>query len=271
MAKLRRIEQVMIAKYIYGSDHEAIYTRFFVQDGMMELEEDHFGSLLFRLDTGAESPSHLIIGLFIVAMVCKNVCASAKGTLAAIYTSGSAAAAIAWLKLVLARLHNACHVIGCVSSVAPGGTSLVNCVMRGNAYNDLKTKIYPLIVPKDMYVSLEDEDRPGEVMYAHLVFIYDCGEEEVQPAVYVLVSSITHPGTLLNFIRFRFHYARLGFFDRLLERPNGVFPQVGVVKRLGWCLHRDIKNGVVAKKGLQLPVKKLENFYVDIGDSIQFV
>lgn len=271
ISKLRRIEQTVIAKYIYGSDHQAICARFFVQDGMMELEEENYGSLMFRLDTGAESPRNLVIGLFILAMVCKNVCASAKSTLAAIYTSGSVAAALAWLKLVLSRLHEACHVLGCVNSATPGGTCLINCVMRGNSYNDLKTKVYPLIIPKDMFISLEDDDIPGEVMFAYLVFIYECGEAEIKPAVYILVSSITYPNTLIDFIRFRFHHARIGYIDRLLERPNGVFPHVGVVRRLGWCLHRDIKNGVVARKGLQLSVKKLENFYVDIGDSVQFL
>ncbi|AFK83876.1 B46 [miniopterid betaherpesvirus 1] len=270
MARLRRVEEDLVAKYIYGSDHGCTYSRFFVNEGLLGLEPTNLGSLMFRVDTGAESPRTVIVSLFLLAIKCNNVSVATRTLLRTVYSSASASAALDWLELVIDNIHKKIHVVGCVNSVSSGITSMITCVMRGNSYNALKTEIYPLMAPKEMYVDLDGEVRGGEITYVYCVIVYDY-EAEVRASIYIVASFVSHRATLLSILRHRFSLARLLFLDRYVVRPRSVSQCVGVVQRLGWCLRTDIKSGSAVQKNLQIPIIRFESFYTDLGQPFEFI
>lgn len=269
--KLRRIEEALIARYVHGADHRCVYARFFIQDGLIEPERSALGSLLFRLDTGAESPRVVVVGVFMLAAVAANTSAATKAALRALYTAAPATAALEWLALVLPRLHRAVCVLGCLGSVSPGITNMITCTMLGNSYNSLKTEVYPLVVPRECYVDLEVDNRVSEVAQVYLLILYEYNNDETRPAVYVVSTSATHRPTVINLVRHRFSLARLLFLDRCIAACARPPPCLGVVQRLGWCLYNQIKSGTVPHKNAQLPVTKFEEFYTEIGTVYEFV
>lgn len=270
-AKLRKMERAF-AKYIYGADHEAIAIRFFVQEGLLEIETVHYGCLMLRLDTSAESPRYVMISLFFLAIRAANVCSAVRTALSALYTSAPCGAVSSWLEPSIATIHKVVSAVGCMNSVSPGITSLITCVMRGHAYNMLKTEIYPFVFPKDMYVKLDVHGSPEGPLYAYLVIVYNHAGPEPKPNIYIVVSSVRNRSVLLNLLRQRFVTERFLYLDRKIVRPNDASACVGVVQRLGWCDESgDIKTGVLGYKSAQIPVVKLEKFYTDVGTMFEFV
>lgn len=269
-ARLRRVES-FIAKYIYGADHDIAYARFFVQDGLVELEQNSLGTLAFRLETGAELPRHMIVSIFFIAQRIENVSVAVKNTLAAIYTSPAAKAALAWIDLARSRIHNVVCAVGCLNSVSPGVTSLVTCVMRGHAYNTLKTIIYPFSFPKDMYLELGGFESGDGIAQVYCVIIYGYNNAELRPELYIAVTAASHQGTVLNILKHRFAANRFAFLDRFVAGPVRGQNCVGVIRRLGHCLKDDIHQGIVHWKGVQVSVIKIERFCVDLGTELEFV
>ncbi|AAK57094.1 T46 [Tupaiid betaherpesvirus 1] len=260
-----------VAPPVYHADHQAVYTRFFVQEGLLELEHAEPGALLFRLDTGTDSPRLITLSWFSLALKAANVSAATKTTLAALYTQPAWNAASAWLDFARPRLHEALQPVGSLQAVAPGLTSLVTCVMQGNVYNDLKSQIYPLLVLKDYYLALDDDERRGEVMYVYWLIVYP-HNKEAPPSFFVVGTAVRERKTLLALLRRRFASARVTFLERQLRHAlDGGYPCAAVVQRLGWCPNGEVTAGVLTRKAVQLSVFRLEKFYVDLGPACEFV
>lgn len=271
LARLKKTESDLIAKYVYGSDHRATYGRFFTREGLIELEASALGVLMFRLETGADVPSHVVISLFFLAMRCDNVSASVKNALAATYSSPEAVATLQWMDLSLQDIHRVICVVGCINSLSPGTTSLMTCVMNGNVYNSLKSKIYPFVALKDMFLSLDGDDRSAETAHVYFVIIYGYNRGEARPSAYIAVTAAICRDTVLNILRHRFSVNRNHFVDRFITRPREFRRCVGSVMKIGHCSFSDIKNSVVAHKAVNIPVVRLDNFYVSIGEEFEFV
>uniref|UniRef100_A0AAU7E1E1 Capsid triplex subunit 1 n=1 Tax=Hipposideros bat herpesvirus TaxID=3141919 RepID=A0AAU7E1E1_9VIRU len=269
--KLRKIESDVIAKYIYGSNNAATYARFFTRDGLIEFEVSNLGVLMFRLETGAESPAHVIVSLFFIAMRCHNVSASVNAALAAAYSSQEASAALYWLDMSLHRLDEVLCLVGCTNSVSPGTTNMMTCVMNGNVYNTLKSVIYPFLVLKDMFINLDCGDRGAEVAHAYFVIIYAYNRRGNRPSVYIAVTGANCQSTVLNILRHRFAADRYAFADRFVAGRGEIHRCVGTLRKIGYCTFSDIHNGIITHKSTSLPVVRLENFFVSIGDKFSFV
>ncbi|AEV80751.1 capsid triplex subunit 1 [Aotine betaherpesvirus 1] len=256
-------------RYVYGADHQAITGRFFVPDGLVELESQS-GVLMFVFDTGVESPRTVYISLFLLAAKAANVSANTRCVIVGIYSSSMAATVLSWLDGCLQTLHRRLRTLGCVQSASSGITSLLTCVLQGYLYNLLKTEVFSLPVPKDLYFQIEDESRSG-TQYAYLIIIYHCGEGETKPGIYVCTTSVFHLATLVDVIRQRFLRERFDFLNKRITRPSYSVTCTGVIQRLGWCLKEDIHAGVIAHKEAKLPVMRLSQFHVEIGPLHEFV
>uniref|UniRef100_A0AAU7E011 Capsid triplex subunit 1 n=1 Tax=Cardioderma bat herpesvirus TaxID=3141914 RepID=A0AAU7E011_9VIRU len=269
-AKLRKVEDSLIAHYIYAADHKAVFGRFFVQEDLLPLEGDALGSLMFRFNTGAETPQHVVFSLFLLARRCDNVSASTKNTLESVYRGSTVKAVMAWMDMALNDIHRTLCIVGCLNYMSPGITTMITCVMQGNAYNDLKTKIYSLPVPREMYLKLSDEESDDMIAQVYFVIIYGYNNGEIRPSVFMLVTSATHTGTVLNFCRHRFSVERLYYLDAFITRPLNARSCFGYIRRVGWCKFGDIRNGVVSHKTAQIPVVHLGNFCTDLGPALEF-
>lgn len=269
-AKIRKLERSIVRGYVYGSEHAAVSARFFVREGtMMEVEQKHLGVLMFRLDTGIETPDTVLVSLFFVALVAENVSAATRVAIRSAY-GREGEAVLAWLRDGLHRLHRVLHPIGCTNSVTPGVTCLVTCAMRGHCYNLLKTEIYPLLVPKELYLDL-DVDPTEEIRSVYFVITYDYNSDRRgRPAVYVVVTRLRHRQTLLNLLRYRFKVTRFYFLNHVLAGTGPATGYFATVQRLGWFYSREARAGVVACRGGQLPVVRLEKCFVDPGPVIEF-
>lgn len=270
VAKKQKIERAIVRGYVYGSDHAAITARFFSRETLMEVEQKNLGLMMFRLDTGIEMPRTVLVSLFFVAMSIENVSAATKATLRAAY-GREGEAVLVWLRTGADRLHQIIHPLGCTNSITPGSTCLITCSMLGHSYNMLKTEIYPFVVPKELYLDLDGESSE-EIRFAYFVITYDYNSEcQGRPSAFVAVTRVSHPHTLLDILRYRFRVSRFFFLNNTVSgygRSNGC---LGTLQRLGWFCSRDARAGVVACRGGQLPVIRLEKFYVDVGQLVEFV
>lgn len=269
VAKMRKLERSIVRGYVYGADHAAVTARFFVRESLMEVEQKNLGLLMFRLDTGIEMPSTVLISLFFVSMVAENVSASVKNTLKTAYgTEGEAI--LTWLRAGVRRLHHIIHPLGCTNSITPGATCLITCSMRGHSYNLLKTEIYPMIVPKDLYLDLDGESS-DEIRFVYFVITYDYNSDRRgRPSAFVAVSRISHKHTLLNVLRYRFRVSRFFFLNNTISGYGPSTGCLGTFQRLGWFFSKDSKSGIVTCRGGQIPVVRLDKFYVDVGPIVEF-
>ncbi|ACE95232.1 M46 protein [Murid betaherpesvirus 1] len=269
VSKMRKLERSIAKGYVYGADHQAITARFFVRESLGEVEQKNLGVLMFRLDTGIEMPSTVLVSLFFLSMVAENVSAATKNTLAAIY--GREGEAIrTWLRDGAWRLHRVVHPLGCTNSITPGATCLITCSMRGHSYNMLKTEIYPLLVPKEIYLDLDGEST-DEIRFVYFVITYDYNSDrQGRPSAFVVVSRITHRHTLINVLRYRFRVSRFHFLNNSISGYGPSTGCLGTLQRLGWFCSRDSRSGIVASRAGQLSVVKLEKFYVDVGPLVEF-
>lgn len=270
VAKKQKIERAIVRGYVYGADHAAITARFFSRETLMEVEQKNLGLLMFRLDTGIEMPKTVLVSLFFVSMVAENVSAATKAVLRAAY-GREGEAVLVWLRTGANRLHQIIHPLGCTNSITPGSTCLITCSMLGHSYNLLKTEIYPFVVPKELYLDLDGEGSE-EIRFAYFVITYDYNSErQGRPSAFVAVTRVSHPHTLLDALRYRFRVSRFFFLNNTVSgygQSNGC---LGTLQRLGWFCSRDARSGVVACRGGQLPVLRLEKFYVDLGPLVEFV
>nr|WEG69052.1 capsid triplex subunit 1 [Mastomys natalensis cytomegalovirus 2]WEG69190.1 capsid triplex subunit 1 [Mastomys natalensis cytomegalovirus 2]WEG69329.1 capsid triplex subunit 1 [Mastomys natalensis cytomegalovirus 2]WEG69467.1 capsid triplex subunit 1 [Mastomys natalensis cytomegalovirus 2]WEG69605.1 capsid triplex subunit 1 [Mastomys natalensis cytomegalovirus 2] len=269
VSKMRKLERSIVKGYVYGADHAAITARFFSRESLMEVEQKNLGILMFRLDTGIEMPSTVLISLFFVSMVAENVSAATKAALRAGYGK-EGEAILAWLRSGVNRLHKIIHPLGCTNSITPGATCLITCSMRGHSYNLLKTEIYPLIIPKEIYLDL-DGDSNDDVRHVYVVITYDYNNDrQGRPSLFVVATKIFHKQTLLNVLRYRFRVSRYFFLNNSLSGYGPSTGCLGTIQRLGWFIARDSRSGVVSCRSGQLSVVKLEKFYVDVGSIIEF-
>ncbi|AEV80906.1 capsid triplex subunit 1 [Saimiriine betaherpesvirus 4] len=256
-------------RYIYGADHQAVVGRFFVPEALVEFESQS-GVLMFVLDTGVESPRTVYVSLFLLATKASNLSANTRCLIVGMYSSSMATMAMTWLDGCLQTLHRRIQTLGCVQSVSLGTTSLVTCVMQGYVYNMLKTDIFALVFPKELYLALDEDSKSG-IQYAYLIIVYNWGEVESKPAMYVATTSIFHLPTLIDVLRQRFMRERFEFLNRRVTRPGHFVTCTGVVQKLGWCLREDIHAGVLIRKEVKLSVMRLEHFNVEIGSFKEFV
>ncbi|AEV80592.1 capsid triplex subunit 1 [Cercopithecine betaherpesvirus 5] len=266
--KLKREVNTLAVHYLYEADHQAITSRFFVPEGLVEFEV-HPGSLMFRMETGAESPRYLYISLYLLAIKASNVSVGARCQLEGIYTSGPAKAALTWLDMGSKLLHHRLRTIGCVKSVSLGITSLLTCVLRGYIYNTLKTEIFSLSIPKDMYMCLEETQE--RLQYVYLIIVYDHEGLETKVAIYVATSSISNRHTLTDVVRQKFTRERCTFVNKRITRPRHISLCTGVIQKLGWCLYDDIHTSVVTHQEVKLSTVRLDHFNVELGEFAEFV
>lgn len=271
VAKMRKLERAIVRGYVYGADHAAITARFFVREGLVEIEHTNLGLLMFRLDTGIEMPSTVLVSLFFVCQVAENVSAATKAALKAAYgTEG--AAILSWMRDGATRLHKVIHPLGCTNSVTPGATCLITCAMKGHSYNLLKTEIYPFLVPKEIYLDLDEEPPAAdEIRFVYFVITYEYNcERQGRPSAFVVVSRTSHRQALLNVLRYRFRVPRFFFLNNSISGYGPTTGCLGTLQRLGWFYARDARSGVVTYRGGQLPVVRLEQFYLDVGTVVEF-
>ncbi|AAP50602.1 capsid triplex subunit 1 [macacine betaherpesvirus 3] len=266
--KLKREVNTLAVRYLYEADHQAITSRFFVPEGLVEFEV-HPGSLMFRMETGAESPRYLYISLYLMAIKATNVSMATKCQLEGIYTSGPAKAALAWLDVGSKVLHRRLRTIGCVKSVSLGITSLLTCVLSGYLYNTLKTEIFSLWIPKDMYMTLEETQ--GRLQNVYLIMVYDYEVLETKVAIYVATSSISNRHTLTDLVRHKFIAERCSFVNKRITRPRQISLCTGVIQKLGWCLADDIHTSVLTHQEVKLSTVRLEHFNVELSEFTEFV
>lgn len=269
VSKMRKLERSIVRGYVYGADHAAVTARFFVRESLMEIEQKNLGVLMFRLDTGIEMPRTVLISVFFLSMVAENVSAAVKNTLRVAYgTEGEAV--LSWLRAGAQRLHKIVHPLGCTNSITAGATCLITCAMKGHSYNLLKTEIYPLTVPKEMYLDLDGESQ-DDIKYAYFVITYDYNNDRRgHPSVFVVVTRTTHRQTLLNGLRYRFRVSRFFFLNNYIAGYGTPLGCVGSLQRIGWFCPREVKSGVLTCRSGQLSVVKLEQFYFDVGPVVEF-
>nr|WRQ19884.1 MAG: protein m46 [Herpesviridae sp.] len=271
IGKIQKMEKSLVRGYVYGVDHDCVTSRFFSRDGLVELEQFNLGMLMFRLDTGCESPRHVIISLFFIAMIVDNVSVATKTVLRSIYSSSATTAAMGWLRTAQTRFHKILHPLGFTNSVAPGATCLLTCVMKGHAYNLLKTEVYPLLVPKEIYYEIGDE-TVGEIRYVYFVTTYNYNNGcDGKPSVFVVVTHIRHRETLVNILRHKFRVSRFYYLNTQISQARFVTGCVGSIRRIGWYSVQEAKIGTLSYKSVQIPVVRLERFYVDISPACEFV
>lgn len=269
VAKMRKLERSIVKGYVYGADHGAVTARFFIRDSVMEVEQKNLGILMFRLDTGIEMPRTVLVSLFFVSMVAENVSVATKTMLRTAY-GREGEAILSWLRSGACRLHKIIHPLGCTNSITPGATCLITCAMRGCSYNLLKTEIFPLIVPKEIYLDI-DGDSADEIRHAYFVITYDYNNDrQGRPSAFVVVTRISHKQTLLNVLRYRFRVSRFFFLNNSISEYGPSVGCLGTLQRLGWFPSKEVKSGVVPCKNGQVSVVKLEKFYVDVGSVVEF-
>ncbi|CAG7582389.1 capsid triplex subunit 1 [Human betaherpesvirus 5] len=266
--KAKREVNTISVRYLYHADHQALTARFFVPEGLVEFEAQP-GALLIRMETGCDSPRHLYISLYLLGIRASNVSVSTRCLLESVYTASAARAALQWLDLGPHLLHRRLETLGCVKTVSLGITSLLTCVMRGYLYNTLKTEVFALMIPKDMYLTWEE--TRGRLQYVYLIIVYDYDGPETRPGIYVLTSSIAHWQTLVDVARGKFARERCSFVNRRITRPRQIPLCTGVIQKLGWCLADDIHTSFLVHKELKLSVVRLDNFSVELGDFREFV
>uniref|UniRef100_A0AAU7E145 Capsid triplex subunit 1 n=1 Tax=Lemniscomys rat herpesvirus TaxID=3141920 RepID=A0AAU7E145_9VIRU len=269
---MQRSGKSLIRGYLYGVDHDCVTARFFSRDGLIELEQTNLGMLMFRLDTGGESPRSVVVSLFFIAMVADNTSTTTRTMLRSIYSSTVTSAAVGWLRSGHDRWHKILHPLGFTSSVSSGATCLLTCVMRGHAYNLLKSEVYPLVVPKELYLEVDAGETGSETRYVYLLTTYSYHDgRESRPSVFVVVSHIGHGETLVNILRHKFRVSRFYYLNTQVSRARSLAGCVGCVRRIGWYSAPETKIGTVSYKTAQLTVVRLERFYIDIGSACEFV
>ncbi|AAM00695.1 capsid triplex subunit 1 [Panine betaherpesvirus 2] len=267
--KAKREVNTISVRYLYHADHQCLTARFFAPEGLVEFEAQP-GSLILRMETGCDSPRHLYVGLYLLGIRASNVTAATRCLLETVYASSPARAALQWLDLSPQwLLHRRLETVGCVKAVSLGMTSLLTCVMRGYLYNTLKTEVFALMIPKDMYLTLEESK--GRLQFVYLMIIYDYEEGENKPAIYVVTTCLGHWQTLVDVVRGKFARQRCGFVNRRITRPRQIPLCTGVIQKLGWCLADDIHTSFITHKETKLSVFRLDNFCVEIGEFREFV
>lgn len=270
LSKMARVEKRLIAKYIHGADHKAIYCKVFTFEGLLELEKNYPGCLMFKLNVQGDCSKNVIFSLFMLLIEADNVSESTKNYLRSIYSSPDAVSVLANMEKYLHVIHRTVCAIGCVNSVSVGATSLISCVLQGNVYNDLKTVIFPLLAPKEIYINLNSGGSFDDITTVYLVFVYNYSLD-IKVSMYLVSTSVQHRETFFNLLRHRFSAARYSFLNRYITNPKSSASCVGAVRKIGWCNTSDINTGVVAYKSVQLPVVRFENFCVEFGQSVSFI
>lgn len=223
--------------------------------------------LMFRLDTNTDSPKYLVISLFVLLLKCYNLSAPTMLALKAMYSGSMIETVLNFIDVK--RLEDSLHLLGLTNFISTGYNSLVSVVMQGNSYNTLKTEIYGLIIPKEIYVDLDWDSRPGGVKHVYIIILYKYANELV-PGVFIGTSHSTNMQVVIDTVRIRFVKDRYSFLSCMSDADSdkGYF---GSILRIGYCDFENIRPSTLTYRGSSISVLNFNKIFMDIGSRHSFL
>lgn len=263
------IEKKYFKQILWGATNENICTKGFTPNGLVEIEKNILGVLMFRFETEIDSPKTLILSLFFLALKAYNVRSSTKSALETIYKDPIIENIMGMIDLC-DYIEEKVSVLGVCNMISIGTNCLLSCVQQGNVYDAIKQQIYANLILRDLLLEPDWEPRNGQLQYLYVIFIYKKVEHKMDFGLYIILTHLTHEKTVIDAIREKFNKERVRYLDYIASDVFNL-DYFGSLQQIGYCYTDDIKTSSIDIKGVVLPVLKLERFFVSIKTKKRFI